>query len=48
VQALAFERVVDGADRAVADDDDIWEANSGEEGPDDIEVGVGFRFLAIM
>jgi hypothetical protein len=45
---LAFECVIHSPDRPVADDDDIGEADSGEEGADDVEVGVGLRLLAIM
>jgi hypothetical protein len=48
VQALAFERVVDGTDRPVADDNDIGETDRSEERSDDIEVGIGLGFLAIM
>ena len=45
VQALAFERVIDGRLGLVSNDRDIRKANLLKIGPDHVEVGDGFWFL---
>jgi hypothetical protein len=46
VQTLAFECVVDGPDRLIADDDDIKKSGSSEEGPDDVEIPIRLGLLS--